>query len=119
MLISALPLLDLLFAVIRRLRGQVSPCQGDRFHFYDLLLARGFSSRQVVLLCYGITAAFAIIGSSGVRHDSTEIRIAAACSVALFTLVAIRLGSLRPNDGDRQMQSVLASQSKERAESAS
>jgi UDP-GlcNAc:undecaprenyl-phosphate/decaprenyl-phosphate GlcNAc-1-phosphate transferase len=118
-LIPALPLFDLLFAVIRRLRSGSSPFYGDRAHFYDLLSARGLPPRKVALLCYAIAAAFAIIGSYGARHDSTEIRVAAACSVALFTLVAIRLGSLQRNDGDRQMRSVLASQSRERTESAS
>jgi UDP-GlcNAc:undecaprenyl-phosphate GlcNAc-1-phosphate transferase len=118
-LISALPLLDLLFAVIRRLRQRNSPLHGDRRHFYDLISAVGLPPRKVALLCYAIAAAFAVIGSYGARHDSTEIRLAAASSVALFTLVAVRLGSLRRNDDNVQLRSSRASQLRKGTESVS
>jgi len=61
-LVGLLPLLDLILAVIRRLRARVSPFQGDRGHFYDLLLARGWSVQRVALASYAATAALALIG---------------------------------------------------------
>jgi UDP-N-acetylmuramyl pentapeptide phosphotransferase/UDP-N-acetylglucosamine-1-phosphate transferase len=61
-LVGLLPLLDLAFAVLRRLRARVSPFRGDRRHFYDLLLARGWSPRSVVLASCAATAVLALIG---------------------------------------------------------
>lgn len=62
LLFSGVPLLDAAFAVIRRLRRRISPFQGDRGHFYDLLLQNGWSARKVALTCYVATIMFVIIG---------------------------------------------------------
>jgi UDP-GlcNAc:undecaprenyl-phosphate GlcNAc-1-phosphate transferase len=61
-LVGSVPLLDLILAVLRRLRARVSPFRGDRRHFYDLLLARGWSPEKVALASYAATAALALIG---------------------------------------------------------
>ena len=50
LLFTALPILDLVFAVLRRLSKGLSPFTGDRQHFYDLLLQHGCSSRQVFFI---------------------------------------------------------------------
>jgi UDP-GlcNAc:undecaprenyl-phosphate GlcNAc-1-phosphate transferase len=61
-LIVGAPVLDTAFAILRRLKKGVSPFSGDRSHFYDLLVSRGFSIRQTVLICWGIQAFLVIIG---------------------------------------------------------
>lgn len=48
LLFVGLPLADAFAAVIRRLRIRQSPFIGDRRHFYDLLLRRGWSVPQIL-----------------------------------------------------------------------
>lgn len=94
-LVAALPLLDAALAVIRRLRNLRSPFYGDRFHIYDLLLARGWSSRRVALACYGITFALAVGGWLGMRGGVTRSLVILAVSMCALLVGAIRLGALR------------------------
>ncbi len=47
-LLVGLPVLDAGAAIVRRLRRGVSPFQGDREHFYDVLLARGWHPHAVL-----------------------------------------------------------------------
>lgn len=91
---AALPLLDLVFAVVRRLRAGTSPFQGDRRHLYDLLLRRGWSPRQVAGLCYAMTAAFVLVGS---LSDATPVFVCLlTISTVAILVAAVLLGSLRP-----------------------
>jgi UDP-GlcNAc:undecaprenyl-phosphate GlcNAc-1-phosphate transferase len=103
-IVAGLPLLDALFAVLRRLRRHTSPLRGDRLHFYDLLASRGLTARRVAFTCYAVTFAFMLIGLLILRADSTlGLRILSiAVSVAL--LVALRLGSLGKNEASPHMQ---------------
>jgi UDP-GlcNAc:undecaprenyl-phosphate/decaprenyl-phosphate GlcNAc-1-phosphate transferase len=100
LLITSLPLLDAIFAVIRRLRSHSSFLQGDRRHGYDLMSARGWSPRQIALAFYGVTAALAATGLIGVRTESRHFWVAAAVSVALMIFAGIRLSILRGNEQD-------------------
>jgi UDP-GlcNAc:undecaprenyl-phosphate/decaprenyl-phosphate GlcNAc-1-phosphate transferase len=52
LLMAALPLLDGILAVLRRLHGGRSLLHGDRRHFYDLLLDLSWSPRRVALTIY-------------------------------------------------------------------
>lgn len=56
-LVLVLPLLDLIFVVIRRLKDGVSIFQADNRHLHHKLLAAGFTQKQIVLF-YGAFAAF-------------------------------------------------------------
>jgi len=61
-LFSAFPVLDLLYAVFRRLLARTSPLEGDRGHFYDLLLQRGWSPRRVFFVSSLGTAILVSLG---------------------------------------------------------
>jgi hypothetical protein len=100
LLSAALPLLDTVLATVRRLRNRSSPFSGDRFHFCDLLSARGWPARRIVLALYGVTAALAAVGLCGVKSESPQFWAVAAISVGLLLYAAIRLGSLRGNCRD-------------------
>ncbi|MGA8223306.1 MAG: MraY family glycosyltransferase [Candidatus Acidiferrales bacterium] len=96
-IVAAIPLLDAGLAILRRLQNRGSPFVGDRFHFYDLLLARGWSPRRVVFVCCGITALLAVTG-----RMSMATNIPAAfliCIICYGGLLAsgLKLGSLRPH----------------------
>lgn len=57
--ILSIPILDTLFAIIRRLlRGQ-PPFKADKEHIHHQLLGMNFSSRTTVLIIYGINILFA------------------------------------------------------------
>jgi len=60
--ILGLPLFDGIFTNIRRLFQKKSIFFGDRKHFYDRILQRGFSVKKTLLICYSIQAIFIIIG---------------------------------------------------------
>ena len=59
-----IPLLDAIFVIIRRISRKQSPFKGGRDHLHHLLLDRGWSPRQVILLMivagtsFGIAALF-------------------------------------------------------------
>jgi len=62
--IVALPLLDMLMAVIRRLKKGQSPFQPDKGHLHHRMLKLGHSHRRAVLILYVWTAVFAFTGVS-------------------------------------------------------
>ncbi len=62
LMVFALPLCDTILAIVRRWRNDKPIFKGDRSHFYDQLVDRGFSVRTVVLISYGLTAFYAIMG---------------------------------------------------------
>jgi UDP-GlcNAc:undecaprenyl-phosphate GlcNAc-1-phosphate transferase len=94
-LLCALPLLDAVLAIIRRLRGLSSPLVGDRRHFYDLLLARGYSPVQVAAFCYAIAIALAGISWKERGMSPVEAVVVSALSFAALAVFEIRLGSLQ------------------------
>ena len=58
-MILAVPFIDTLFAMIRRMRnGHIM--QADKSHLHHKLLALGYSHRQTVLLIYSIAILFSL-----------------------------------------------------------
>lgn len=58
-LILGIPILDTLFAIIRRLLKGQPPFQADKQHLHHQLLGMNFSQRTTVLIIYGINFLFA------------------------------------------------------------
>lgn len=95
-MIFGLPILDTFMALVRRLRLGRRIFAGDRSHFYDQLIDRGFSVKQTLAICYGLAAFYGIVGLS-------IILIRARYGVIIYVLVAgltlymcHRLGFLKP-----------------------
>jgi UDP-GlcNAc:undecaprenyl-phosphate GlcNAc-1-phosphate transferase len=97
---AALPLLDFFLAVLRRIRRRVSPLAGDRQHFYDLLLERGWSSMQVAFSAYAITGALLVVGWFCMNAKWQLSLIASLATVTGLLLLAARLGAFRWNAAD-------------------
>lgn len=57
--ILGIPILDTLFAIIRRLLKGQPPFQADKQHLHHQLLGMNFSQRTTVLIIYGINLLFA------------------------------------------------------------
>lgn len=70
-LILAIPILDTLFAIIRRTLKGESIAKGDRFHIHHQLLNRNFSQTTAVLTIYVVDALFAFASIVYVLKDRT------------------------------------------------
>lgn len=98
LLIAAVPLLDAVLAVARRLRNLRSPLCGDRRHFYDLLLAGRLPPRRVALASYSLTAGLVVLGW---RSLSLRPGVAVAVCVLAYGLLvsaSLWLGVLRRSE---------------------
>ncbi|MEC4256634.1 undecaprenyl-phosphate alpha-N-acetylglucosaminyl 1-phosphate transferase, partial [Escherichia coli] len=62
----AIPLMDMVAIMYRRLRKGMSPFSADRQHIHHLIMRAGFSSRQAFML---ITVAAAILAGIGVLGE--------------------------------------------------
>lgn len=58
--VLGIPILDTLFAIIRRLLKGQPPFQADKEHLHHQLLGMNFSQRTTVLIIYGINLLFAL-----------------------------------------------------------
>lgn len=69
LLILAIPILDTLFAIIRRLLKGESPSKADKFHIHHQFLNRNFSQTATVLIIYFIDLLFAFASILYVLKD--------------------------------------------------
>lgn len=68
--IIAIPLMDMVAIMYRRLRKGMSPFSPDRQHIHHLIMRAGFTSRQAFVL---ITTAAALLALVGVVAEYTRI----------------------------------------------
>jgi len=64
LMVFGLPIGDMLLTLARRWRNGRPLMQGDRSHFYDQLVDRGLTVKQVVVISYLLTTAFVAVGTS-------------------------------------------------------
>ena len=90
LLALAVPLLDTLMSIFRRLRRGMSPMQADKLHLHHrLLVEHGGSHRPAVLSIYFLTACFCVIAVSFTRLDGVA-SIAFLGVVLVLTLRILR-----------------------------
>jgi UDP-GlcNAc:undecaprenyl-phosphate/decaprenyl-phosphate GlcNAc-1-phosphate transferase len=94
-LIAAVPLLDALVVATRRVMQGKSPFQGDREHFYDFLLAAGWTARRVAICCYFLTCFLGLLGWFAVEGAVRPAVILGLGIFAFFVLGALCLGARR------------------------
>lgn len=61
LLVLVVPIVDVAWQIINRLRHGRSPFQGDRGHLHFRLLDRGFSPQRIVMGYYAVAAAFGLV----------------------------------------------------------
>ena len=61
----AVPLMDMLAIMIRRVKRGDSPFKADNGHIHHILLANGYSPRQALWIISGVSIAFALVGIIG------------------------------------------------------
>lgn len=94
LLVLGVPVLDAVWAVVRRLASGRSPFSADRGHIHHLLLDVGFSQTQAVLLIYAFALIFGLVALIGDGRDKvvalTLLCIVVVFGVALLTLIRRR-----------------------------
>ncbi len=93
-LVLGLPILDAIWAVVRRLAHKQSPFTADRGHLHYMFLDAGFSQRQAVLCIYMICLVFGLIGILGSTHQKV-IGIIAMLVVMALLLVGLTYAKKR------------------------
>lgn len=86
--IIAIPLMDMIAIMYRRLRQGVSPFSPDRQHIHHLITRAGFTSRQAFLL---ITLVAAVLAAIGIIGDSLNF-VPESLMLVLFLLVFFLYG---------------------------
>jgi UDP-GlcNAc:undecaprenyl-phosphate/decaprenyl-phosphate GlcNAc-1-phosphate transferase len=92
-----LPVVDTTVTMARRLIGRRPVFQGDNEHIHHMLLARGWSQRQVALVLYGVCAAFGLLAMLFVN---TGTGMTGLLLFVLTVVVIIAVGHLRYHEVD-------------------
>lgn len=90
--IIAVPLMDMVAVMARRMMKGVSPFKPDRTHLHHLFQRSGFSSKQTLVAISSISLSFALFGVYGELQDIPEymmfyffvLLFVIYCSVVLF-----------------------------------
>jgi UDP-GlcNAc:undecaprenyl-phosphate GlcNAc-1-phosphate transferase len=97
LLAFGLPVVDTSVTMARRLISGKPMFQGDGEHIHHMLLARGWSQRRVVMILYGVCAAFGLVAALSTTTSSPQT------GFVLFVIavaVTIAVGHLRYHEVD-------------------
>ncbi|MBK9942909.1 MAG: undecaprenyl/decaprenyl-phosphate alpha-N-acetylglucosaminyl 1-phosphate transferase [Kouleothrix sp.] len=92
LLVLGVPILDVAWLVIARLRAGRSPAQGGRDHLHFRLRDMGCSPRQVLLFYYALSASFGLLG---IVSAAPIVKLAALGVLALIVIAVITYVSRR------------------------
>ena len=92
-----LPAGEVVFAVVRRLRGRAGVTRGDRRHPYDLMVARGCSAGRAALAYAGAEVLLVVAGLwASTLHTLLGPALVAGAAAVAVTAAAGALGALSP-----------------------
>lgn len=97
-IVLGLPILDTLFAIIRRKISGRPIFKPDKSHVHHRLLAQGLSQKQTVLLMYVITAILASVAVVTAEVNAIVGGILVVIFVCLSVVVARRIGVISRTD---------------------
>ncbi len=89
-LVLGVPILDVIWVIIRRLMTRKPVYRADRFHLHHRLLRAGLSQKQAVLLLYAVSAIF---GVAALETQSYGKLIAVACLASIMVFGGAVLAS--------------------------
>jgi UDP-GlcNAc:undecaprenyl-phosphate GlcNAc-1-phosphate transferase len=98
LMLVAVPVAEVAFAVVRRVRARQPVTHGDRRHPYDLAVARGWSP-GVAVLCYVAGEAVLVAGALGASraHSLTvPVAVTVAATISIVVLASV-CGALSPD----------------------
>ncbi len=82
----SLPLLDTALAFVRRYVNKRPIFSADRYHLHHQLVARGFTVKQTVIISYGLSIAFVLLGAAIVF---TRTRYAVGIYIIVFGSIIV------------------------------
>lgn len=106
LMVFALPIFDTALAIVRRWRNGRPIFEGDRSHFYDQLVDRGFSVRKVVTISYCLAGIYALLGVLpalvGYRMRIRHLLPVYAIALLITILVIVRAKMVRVDEPSKQ-----------------
>ncbi|MCC7543168.1 undecaprenyl/decaprenyl-phosphate alpha-N-acetylglucosaminyl 1-phosphate transferase [bacterium] len=90
LLVLGVPVLDAVWAVVRRLATGRSPFSADRGHIHHLLLDVGFTQTQAVLLIYALALIFGLVALIG-DGRAKVIALTCLCILVIFGVAVLML----------------------------
>jgi UDP-GlcNAc:undecaprenyl-phosphate GlcNAc-1-phosphate transferase len=91
LVVLAIPLVDLLLAVVRRVKAGRSPFAPDKMHLHHRLLEIGHSHRRAVLIIYFWSA---LLAGGGVAMSMSDGPLPVLAAVGILAAVALLLSSV-------------------------
>jgi UDP-GlcNAc:undecaprenyl-phosphate GlcNAc-1-phosphate transferase len=91
------PMVDTAITMSRRLISRKPIFQGDNEHVHHMLLARGWSQRQVALVLYGVCAAFGLVA---MLFTTTGSKVTGFVMFVVSVAIVIAVGHLRYHEVD-------------------
>jgi len=86
MVMFSLPLLDTALAFVRRYVNKRPLFSADKYHLHHQLVARGFTVKQTVMISYGLSIAFVLLGAAIVY---TRTRYAVGVYLIVFGSIIV------------------------------
>lgn len=89
-LVLGLPILDVVWVVLRRLVYGKSPFSADKMHLHHRLLSIGLSQRQVVLVLYFVAAGFgtvAVLSSTAAKIQALFWLLGLMAALIIFLII--------------------------------
>jgi len=98
-LIVAVPILDTLVAIVRRLRAGNPIFSGDRSHIYDQLCDRGIPAKRVLVIMVLAQLVLALLGVLASRLSNTASVSVMLLSAGILIAITVRAGFLTTDGG--------------------
>lgn len=93
----AFPMVDTAMTMGRRIISRNPIFEGDKEHIHHMLLARGWSQKQVALVLYGVCAAFGLLA---MLFTSTGSKMTGFTMFVVTVAILIAVGHLRYHEVD-------------------
>lgn len=98
-LIVAVPILDTLVAIARRIKAGVPIFSGDRSHIYDQLCDRGIPAKRVLIIMVAAQCTLSLLGVLASRLSSTGSVSLMLLSAGILIVITARAGFLTTDGG--------------------
>ncbi len=89
LLVLGVPILDVVWLIVSRALAGRSPSQGGRDHLHLRLRDLGFSTRQIVLFYYGLSASFGVLGIYGGDRRAKLVALGLLALIVAIVLVYV------------------------------
>lgn len=102
LIIIAIPILDTLFAIIRRFLKHQPLFKGDKYHIHHQLLNRNFSVKQTVFIIYIIDALFAFASILYILQDGMIVYVVYGLLLLIVMIVILKTNIVFDKDYIKQ-----------------